>query len=115
MKRFVIGIILSVLFLIAPIAMGYFGLIYKNKYMLIGAGAVVLLYMIIRIPLANLVADGRQSIEYDEFGRSKRKGDFRKLSRTEQDAIDLQKTADMERILSQSVIRKIIRECIKNP
>lgn len=115
MKRFIIGIILSILFLLVPIALGYFGLIYRNKYMLIGAGAVILLYMTIRKPLANLVADGRQSVEYDEFGRSKRKGDFKKLSRAEQDAIDLQKTADMERLLSQSVINRIIKQGSKNP
>ncbi|MDE5558082.1 MAG: hypothetical protein K2J32_10415 [Ruminococcus sp.] len=115
MKRFIIGIILSVLFLLAPIVLGYFGLVYRNQYMLTGAGAVVLLYMIIRKPLANLVADGRQSVEYDEFRRSKRKGDFKRLSRAEQDAIDLQKTADMERLLSQSVINRIIKQGSKNP
>ena len=119
MKKYILGLILSIVSLLVP-----FGLLIlcisniHSPYIKYYFGACIvsaLIYFMTRNAISNLLADGRQNVEYDEFGRSKRKGDFKKLSRAEQDAIDLQKTADLERILSASVIAKITKEGSKNP
>lgn len=120
MKKYIIGLLLSILLLIIPIGFLFAGLMTVNtspyaKYYFIASGIFLLIYFMTRNWIAELLANGRQSVEYDEFGRSKRKGDFKKLSRAEQDAIDLQKTADLERILSSSVITKITKEGSKEP
>lgn len=114
MKKFVIGLILSVLSIITPLALLFFGIANLSVPCLVGAGVTTTLYFMLRDPIGNLLADGRQDVEYDEFGRSKRKN-FKRLSRTEQDAIDLQKTADLERLLPSTVIKRITKEGSKAP
>lgn len=120
MKKYIIGLLLSILLLIIPMGLLFAGLMKAStspyaKYYFIAAGVFILIYFMTRNWISELLANGRQSVEYDEFGRSKRKGDFKKLSRAEQDAIDLQKTADLERILSSSVVAKLTKEGSKNP
>lgn len=66
-------------------------------------------------PLHEMRIFYRSKAEYDEFGRSKSKGTYERLSKKERDAIDLQTTADMERIVSSEVLKKITKEGSKNP
>lgn len=49
-----------------------------------------------------------QENEYDEFGMSKKKK-FENLTRQEREAMDLQKVAQMESLLSSSVLKKITK------
>lgn len=51
----------------------------------------------------------RRDVEYDEFGLSKSKGHYEHLSKQERDMIDLQKTADMERLLNTTTIKKMTK------
>lgn len=49
----------------------------------------------------------RRDVEYDEYGLSKSKGNYEALSKAERDAIDLQKTADMERLVNTVALKKM--------
>lgn len=51
----------------------------------------------------------RRDVEYDEFGISKSKGNYEYLSKKERDQIDLKKTADMERLLSATALKKMTK------
>ena len=57
----------------------------------------------------------RRDVEYDEFGLSKSKGTYERLSKQEREAIDLQKTARMEQIVNSSAIKKMTHEGSTNP
>ena len=59
--------------------------------------------------------DAMMKVEYDEHGRSRKKGDYRKLAREEREAIDLQKTADMERVLSSTVLARMTKKGSEDP
>lgn len=65
-------------------------------------------------PLANLYQKAIQDNEYDEFGRSKKKS-FANLTRKEREEMDLQKAAQMEQLLSTSVLKKITKKGSPNP
>lgn len=65
--------------------------------------------------LAPLKTKYRQEVEYDEFGRSKTKGSYEQLSRKEREMIDLQKTADMERVMNSADMKKRIHKGSDNP
>lgn len=121
MKKFVLSLGAFLILIITPIILLVIGFVRSQDSggleagWFYAAGAFVLVYFIARKPLTNMLSLGRQAVEYDEFGRSKRKGDFKSLSRAEQDAIDLQKLADMERIVSQAVIAKMTKKGSENP
>lgn len=57
----------------------------------------------------------RQAVEYDEFGISKSKGHYDRLSRSERDQIDLQRTARMEQIVNSGAIKKMTHEGSVDP
>lgn len=57
----------------------------------------------------------RRDVEYDEYGLSKSKGRYERLSKAERDAIDLQKTADMERLVNSTAIKKMTQHGPENP
>lgn len=65
--------------------------------------------------LTNLRVKYRQDVEYDEYGLSKTKGKYEYLSKAERDQIDLQKTADMERIVDSTALKKMTKEGSVNP
>lgn len=80
-------------------------------------GGIVLIAIGLILPkiLSPLKTSLRQSVEYDEFGRSKTKGTYDQLSRKEREQIDLQKTADMERIMNSADMKKRTHEGSKKP
>lgn len=67
------------------------------------------------VPLARVRKHFREICEYDEFGRSKKKSDYLSLSKKERDMIDLQRQADMERILSTTEMRRITKKGARDP
>ena len=62
----------------------------------------------------NMYQQAVQDNEYDEFGVSKKKS-YQNLTRKEREQMDLQKMADMERLLSSSVLKKIVKKGSENP
>lgn len=66
-------------------------------------------------PLRALRVKFRRAVEYDEYGRSKSKGHYDYLSKKERDIIDLQKTADMERLVNSVAIKKMMQQGPKKP
>lgn len=89
----------------------------KQQVMYFSMGVTLvtaMLFVVTRIGLKRMLGAAIQANEYDEFGRSKKKS-YENLTRKEREAMDLQKTADLERILSTSVIKKITKEGSKNP
>ncbi len=119
MKQFkYIGILLlSTLCTIAPIiGLGIWYFLRNEGYIgIVLGGAVGLIGFALSKPLSNIRIKIRKDVEYDEFGRSKTKGSYERLSKKERDAIDLQKTMDMERIMDSSAIAKITKEGSKEP
>lgn len=121
MKKYLLGLLLNIGIILIPLGCFLFGLMSISannelaQTLFVVAGVSLFIYFILRKPLANILGEGRQRVEYDEFGRSKRKGNFKLLSRAEQDAIDLQKAADIERLLSQPVLARMTKEGSKNP
>ena len=81
-------------------------------YIIGGAGFAQ--FIVLRFPLKKMLGKAVLDNEYDEFGRSKKKS-FENLTRSEREEIDRQKAAQMEQLLSSSVIKKITKEGSENP
>lgn len=71
-------------------------------------------WLVLKAPLKAMYNKAIQDNEYDEFGMSKKKK-FENLTRKEREAMDLQKAAQMESLLSASVFAKIKKEGSRNP
>lgn len=71
-------------------------------------------WIILRKPLKALYNKAIIDNEYDEFGRSKKKS-FENLTRKEREALDVEKTFQMEQLLSSSVLKKIIKKGSADP
>lgn len=82
---------------------------------------VNLLYLSFLIPLlfTKLLFEARiklrNIVDYDEFGVSKKYGKYERMSAKEKKVIDMQKMADMERILSSSQIKKLTHKGSEDP
>ena len=82
---------------------------------------VNLLYLSFLIPLlfTKLLFEARiklrNIVDYDEFGVSKKYGKYERMSAKEKKVIDMQKMADMERILSSSQIKKLTHKGSDDP
>lgn len=114
MKKFILGLLLCILIWTSPLVFLLLGVVTYNKIYFIIAFVCLLILLVTKKFCSNLLYKGRQEKDYDEFGRSKRK-QIQNLSRAEQDAIDLQNVADMERLLSTPVIKKITKKGSENP
>ena len=115
-----LAILLNVLSLIG-IGVGSLYLLYsiavlgEESPLAIFAFAVGLIqYIVLRRPLKKLLDKAVLDNEYDEFGNSKKKK-FENLTRAEREQIDLQKAAQMEQLLSSSVIKKITKKGSADP
>lgn len=71
-------------------------------------------WVILKKPLKDMYQKAIQENEYDEFGASKKKK-FENLTRKEREQMDLQKAAQMESLLSSSVLQKIQKKGSENP
>lgn len=81
---------------------------------LIIAAICLIQFVALKIPLKAMLNKAVLDNEYDEFGRSKKKR-FENLTRAEREAMDLQKAAQMESLLSSSMIKKITKKGSSNP
>ena len=119
--------IFSLLFLLAGIFYWFYGLIGSLKYRIdfgypqyekqISTGILIFAigqYVFLRVPLKKMLGKSILDNEYDEFGRSKKKK-FENLTRKEREAMDFQKAALMEQLLSTSVLKKITKEGSSDP
>lgn len=75
----------------------------------------VLITLIAWYPAREWRVNSRREVEYDEFGISKSKGRYEYLSKQERDKIDLQKTADMERLVGATAIKKMTKKGSEHP
>lgn len=73
-----------------------------------------LVFLFTRKPLQNMYQKAIEDNEYDEFGVSKKKS-YQNLTRKEREQMDLQKLADMERLVSSSVLKKIVKPGSDHP
>lgn len=76
--------------------------------------ASLLIYAFLRIPLKKYLSAAILDNEYDEFGVSKKKK-FENLTRAEREEMDMMKAADMERLLSSSAMKQLIRKGSAEP
>lgn len=71
-------------------------------------------WVFLKHPLKRMYQKAILDNEYDEFGASK-KHKFENLTRAQREEMDLQKTAQMESLLSSSVVKKIVHKGSENP
>lgn len=81
---------------------------------LIAAGACLVFAFVSYKPISEWRYRARTDAQTDEFGVSKRKN-YDRLSQAERDQIDLQKTTDMERIISTATLRKMTQKGSEDP
>lgn len=117
--KYTLAILLSFLVLALPvigIVLGIALYIHFEEGWCILIGVVVgFTGFVLKGPVRELRVKTRRAVEYDEYGLSKTKGHYEYLSKKERDAMDLQKTADMERLLPDVAIKKMIQHGPKNP
>lgn len=109
-----LSIFLSFIAFLCPI----FGVYAYHQQIPFSGFLIIFLFFIAIVtfqPLHGLRNYFRYKLEYDEFGRSKSKGNYQNLSRSEREKIDLQKTIHMEMIMDSSYIKKITKQGSKNP
>lgn len=103
------ALLLSMVCVVLPVG-GLFLAAYFRSLIAIAVGIVMAM---IGLFLNKYATEMRQStrheVEYDEFGRSKKKGTYDSLSKAERNAIDLQRTADMERVMNTAEMKKHIK------
>ena len=103
--------ILDLLVIMAGIAMFGMGLLKGGTWYYCVPGVVLaFIGLILWYPARNWRVATRRDVEYDEFGVSKSKGNYEHLSKKERDQIDLKKTADMERLLSATALKKMTKK-----
>lgn len=76
--------------------------------------ATLMQWVVLKRPLSNMRQKAIQDNEYDENGVSKKKS-YENLTRSEREQMDLQKVAQMEALLSSSVLQKIKKKGSENP
>lgn len=117
MKGFKYYLILlgSVLCIGGPAAVLIAALYLKSMVLAVVGVVLIAVGLTLSKVFSNMRVEARREVEYDEFGLSKSKGNYERLSKAERDAIDLQKTAHMEQIMNSSAIKKMTHEGSKNP
>lgn len=88
--------------------------IYYDKITITISVVMIILNIVLHKPLNDKYLKYKELAEYDEFGqrKGKRRYDY---SKEQRDMLDLQRMADMERILPQSTLKKITKKGSENP
>lgn len=86
----------------------------KSNIALIVAVLCLIQFLALKAPLKKMLNKAVLDNEYDEFGRSK-KSKYENLTRQQREQMDLQKAAQMEQLLSSSVIKKITKKGSSEP
>ena len=81
---------------------------------LIASGAAIFVCLGARKPLDMKYHKAKEEHDYDEFGQRKKKSRY-DYSKEQQELLDLQRMADMERILSQSTLTRITKRGSDHP
>lgn len=114
---YVITILLSVLpYLLFVVAFGIYtqSRTGPNEFYL-KAAIGSLIFAFVTTPFFKALRDkARNRAEYDEFGRNKKRT-YQNLSRKERDQIDLEKTKDLERMISSTALKQMTKKGSKNP
>lgn len=109
--KYTLIVILSALFFILPFgaaAVGLYFFLTTKSILAIGLAAVfIVVGLALKNPMREWRVKARREVEYDEYGLSKTKGKYEYLSKAERDQMDLQKTADMERLVNTTAIKKM--------
>ena len=113
--KYYLALLLSVTCLLVPVGCLLFAVNHKSKPVYIICLVIAGISLMFNKVLTNLRVKYRQDVEYDEYGLSKTKGKYEYLSKAERDQIDLQKTADMERIVDSTALKKMTKEGSVNP
>lgn len=113
--KYYLSILLSLGSILLIVAGGIVVILFGSKTSLIIGGIMAVTGLMLAKPLQALRIKYRQDVEYDEFGLSKTKGKYEYLSKAERDQIDLQKTADMERVMNSSAMKKMTKKGSENP
>lgn len=113
--KYYLSILLSLGSILIIVAGGIVVILFGSKTSLIIGGIMAVTGLMLAKPLQALRIKYRQDVEYDEFGLSKTKGKYEYLSKAERDQIDLQKTADMERVMNSSAMKKMTKKGSENP
>jgi stage V sporulation protein K len=93
-----------------------FAMVNPSMKIVLPVGAVLLaIGVVLQGPLRDFRINTRRAVEYDEYGLSKSKGNYERLSKAERDLIDLQKTADMERLVNTTAIKKMTKKGPADP
>lgn len=114
--KYYMTLLISLLVMVMPFgAIVYYIYMSKTNVNLWIAVILAAVGVALNKPMQALRIKYRHDVEYDEFGRSKSKGNYEYLSKAERDKMDLQKTLDMERIMDSSVLKKMTKKGSKNP
>lgn len=109
-----LSIIILIVILLVPLTCVVVWTFTDNWDWLMYAGASMVFFLVAYKPLTAWRIRARDIAQTDEFGNSKRKT-YAKLSQKERDAIDLQKTADMERLVGSVALKRLTKEGSKDP
>ena len=117
--KYTLVVLLSAALVLLPIAAVAIAVLlyikYKAEWIIAVGVGVVFLCVVLMQPIRALRVKYRRDVEYDEYGLSKTKGKYEYLSKAERDQIDLQKTADMERLLNSTAIKKMTKKGPEDP
>lgn len=108
--KYYFNILLTTLVLFVPIGLILAGIVLDGpvgKIVLSLGGGLLIFGLVLQGPLRKQRIAARRDVEYDEYGLSKTTGDYEGLSKAERDAIDLQKTADMDRLVNTVAMKKM--------
>ena len=112
-------VLLSAIFFLLPFAAAAVGLYFfittKSVVAIVSAVVCAGVGILLKNPLREWRVKARREVEYDEYGLSKSKGKYEYLSKAERDQMDLQKTADMERLVNTTAIKKMTTHGPEDP
>lgn len=113
--KYILAILLSVLLFVIPASCIIWVIITHSTISIVCAIISVVISIILYKPISRLRISTRKDVEYDEFGLSKTKGKYERLSKAERDAIDLQKTAHSEIVLDSTALKKMTKKGSNDP
>lgn len=109
-----LSIIILIVTLLVPLTLVVIWSFTNQWKWLTYAACGMVFFIIAYKPLTEWRYRARDLAQTDEFGNSTRKT-YAKLSQKERDAIDLQKTADMERLVGSVTLKRLTKEGSKDP
>lgn len=112
--NYILSIAILILCLCIPLGLLVAWSITGNTTFLWYTAGGILFFILAYKPLSEWRIKARDIAQSDEFGNSKRKT-YARLSQKERDAIDLQKTADAERLVGSVVLKRLTKAGSKNP